>query len=121
MTSNDQNDAISRVWTSQEVDLIVADYMAMLTAQLRGEEYSKAAHRRALIALLQNRSEGSIERKHQNISAVLIELGFPYITGYKPLSNYQSLLYDRVAERVGGDRMLSLSVRSCLRELGKVS
>ncbi len=39
----------------------------------------------------------------QNISAVLIELGYPYIDGYKPLRNYQQLLYDVVSERVAAE------------------
>lgn len=42
--------------------------------------------------MLHNRSEGSIEFKHQNISAVLINLGLPFITGYKSQFNYQKLL-----------------------------
>src|SRR5262245_50151990 len=72
----------------------------MLEAQLRETKYSKTEHRRALSKLLNNRTDGSIERKHQNISAILIELGFPYVDGYKPLKNYQQLLYDAVASRV---------------------
>ena len=37
-------------WSRREVDLIVADYLAMLTRELTGQPYSKAAHRRELIA-----------------------------------------------------------------------
>ena len=51
--------------------------------------------------LLQGRSDPSIERKHQNISAVLLEMGLPFIDGYKPLRNYQRpLLPAVVAEAV---------------------
>ena len=85
-------------WSRVEVEAIVADYVAMLTAELRREPYSKTAHRRALAPLLDARSDGAIERKHQNISAVLIELGFPYIFGYKPLGNYQADGRDRLIE-----------------------
>lgn len=56
--------------------------------------------RRRLRAILTGRSDGAIERKHQNISAVSIELGFPYVRGYKPLSNYQRLLFDIVRDRL---------------------
>jgi hypothetical protein len=84
-------------WSWQEIDLIIADYMAMLTDELRGKSYNKSAHRRALKPLLHDRTDGSIERKHQNISAVLITLGYPYIPGYKPLGNYQALLREHVA------------------------
>ena len=55
-------------WSNTEVQLIVTDYFSMLTAELKGEDYSKAAHRRALLPLLANRSDGSVEFKHQNIS-----------------------------------------------------
>ncbi|MCB9267229.1 MAG: DUF3883 domain-containing protein [Lewinellaceae bacterium] len=81
-------------WSKQEVETIVADYFEMLKLELAGESYSKAARRRNLSSQLNNRSKGSIEFKHQNISAVLIKYGFPYILGYKPRSNYQGLLED---------------------------
>lgn len=58
---------------------------------------------------LTNRSDTAIERKHQNVSACLIDLGFPYIDGYKPLGNYQGLLYDVVADRLRADRPLRLA------------
>ena len=79
-------------WSKQEVEAIVADYFEMLSLELTGDSYSKAARRRNLSLQLNNRSEGSIEFKHQNISAVLLKYGFPYILGYKPRSNYQGLL-----------------------------
>ena len=83
-------------WTDIENDLIVADYFAMLADDVSGRPYSKAEHRRALLPLLNNRSEGSIEFKHQNISAVLVGLGEDRIPGYKPAFNYQMALEDAV-------------------------
>jgi len=85
--------------------LIVADYRHMLMLELSGQRYSKTEHRRALLPRLNNRSEGSIERKHQNISAALIALGCPCIRGYKPLSNYQTILFDAVEALVLRDRL----------------
>lgn len=61
----------------------------MLRFELDGQAFNKAEHRRALMVRLDNRSHSAIELKHQNISAVLIEMGIPYIDGYKPRSNYQ--------------------------------
>src|SRR5207248_2327106 len=88
-----------RPWTPGEVDLIVADYFAMLGAELSGEVYSKAAHNQDLRPRLNNRSKSSVEYKHQNISAVLIGMGLPYIDGYKPAKNYQrTLLTQAVGE-----------------------
>lgn len=103
-------------WSRVEVEAIVADYVSMLDAELRGESYSKTAHRRALSAMLDHRSDGSIERKHQNISAILIELGYPYIDGYKPLGNYQTLLFEVVKERVTQDRELAETVAASVTE-----
>ncbi|WP_415683615.1 DUF3883 domain-containing protein [Breoghania sp.] len=84
-------------WTDEENDLIVADYFAMLKADVMGHPYSKAAHRRALLPLLAGRSDSSIEFKHQNISAVLKGLGEDWIPGYKPAFNFQMALVDAVA------------------------
>ncbi|MBI2847139.1 MAG: DUF3883 domain-containing protein [Chloroflexi bacterium] len=87
-------------WTREEVEATVADYLAMLSAEHIGQEYSKAEHRRNLGKLLNNRSDGAIERKHQNISAILIELGLPYVDGYKPLRNFQQLLFEVIEDRL---------------------
>ena len=85
-------------WSNIEVELIVADYFNMLSAELAGKSFSKADHRKNLLPILNNRSEGSIEFKHQNISAVLANLGQPYIKGYLPRYNYQMLLEDKVLD-----------------------
>jgi len=83
--------------TDEENDLIVADYFAMLAEDMAGRPYNKAQHRRSLMPLLRSRTEGSIEFKHQNISAVLKGLGEDWILGYKPAFNFQMTLVDAVA------------------------
>jgi hypothetical protein len=83
-------------WTDSENDLIVADYFSMLTLELEKRTYNKAEHNRNLRLILTQRSEGSIEFKHQNISAVMVGLGKPWITGYKPLARFQASLVDAV-------------------------
>lgn len=93
-------------WSRTEVEATVADYLHMLLLELSGQTYSKTAHRRALLAKLDNRSGGAIEFKHQNISAILISLGCPYITGYKPRGNYQQLLREVIEERIAQDQLL---------------
>ena len=90
-------------WSLEEVAATVADYFEMLGHELRGESYSKKEHNRLLQRQLRARSAGAIEFKHQNISAVLIELGFPYIDGYKPRGNYQELLREEVVAHLDGD------------------
>lgn len=89
---------MSKNWTREEVEATVASHFSMLHAELSGTPYSKADHRRKLLPLLSGRSEQSIEFKHVNISAILIELRFPFISGYKPRFNYQGLLLDVVSE-----------------------
>jgi hypothetical protein len=83
-------------WTDTENDLIVADYFAMLAADVSGQAYNKAAHNRDLQAHI-GRNRSSIEFKHQNISAVLKGLGEDWISGYKPAFNFQMTLVDAVA------------------------
>jgi hypothetical protein len=90
-------------WTDAEVAALVADYFAMLRKEIAGQFYSKTEHRRALLRQI-NRSEGAIERKHQNVSAVLRKLGFPWIDGYKPLGNIQTSLGVAVAHLLRDER-----------------
>jgi len=93
-------------WDQIEVEATVADYLHMLLLELSGQTYNKTAHRRGLLAKLDNRTDGAIEFKHQNISAILISLGYPYITGYKPRGNYQQLLREVVEDRLAKDQLL---------------
>lgn len=103
---------MSDVWSREEVEAAVTDYFNMLAKELRGEPFNKAEHNRALQQMLKNRTRGSIERKHQNISAILIELGYPYIDGYKPLGNYQDLLRSVVEDRLPSANDLNQTVNS---------
>ena len=82
-------------WTTEENDLIVADYFAMLADDLVGHPYNKAKHNERLRTQIK-RTPGSIEYKHQNISAVLKGLGESWIPGYRPALNFQKTLVDAV-------------------------
>lgn len=57
-------------WSENEVKLIINDYFAMLLAEIQNWSYDKTEHRNLLIPQLSDRSKGSVEFKHQNISAV---------------------------------------------------
>ena len=83
---------MTEAWSQFECEAITRDYFNMFRKEVVGERYNKAEHRRALQKLLDSRSDGSVEYKHQNISAILLEAGYPYIPGYKPAFNYQGLL-----------------------------
>lgn len=90
-------------WSRDEVEATVSDYFAMLRSELAGRSYSKTAHNERLRRELSGRSRGSVEFKHQNISAVLVNCGLPFIRGYKPRQNYQQLLEAVVLEYLAGE------------------
>ncbi len=91
-------------WTEGEVKLIVEEYFKMLQLELNKHGYNKSAHRSFLLLKLNGRSEGSVEFKHQNISAILAQLGVPFISGYKPRFNYQQLLQKEVINYLSANR-----------------
>jgi hypothetical protein len=85
-------------WSRDEVEATVADYFQMLRRELAGISVNKSEHNARLRRLLADRSKGSVEFKHANISAVLALHGYPYIEGYKPRFNFQTLLEQVVLE-----------------------
>jgi hypothetical protein len=101
-------------WSREEVEATVSSYLEMLGEELRARPYNKSEFRRRLKALLNNRDDGAIERKHQNISAVLIALGYPWIDGYKPLNNYQKLLLIIVEERLHRESWLQIATEAAV-------
>ena len=104
-------------WSREEVGATVEDYFRMLELELRGEPYVKKAHNIALQRLLNGRSAGAVEFKHQNISAVLIAEGFPYIEGYKPRSNVQGLLRETVVAGLANAQALIDAVATAVSVL----
>ena len=103
-------------WSREEVEAVVADYLAMLAMELRQQPFNKAERNRQLRLMLRHRPKGSVERKHQNISAILLEFGYPYIDGYKPLGNYQNLLRQVVADRLSGATDLHKAVAAAVEQ-----
>src|ERR1700677_4183440 len=86
---------VGKPWQDEELDAIIADYFVMLAADLTGRPYVKSRHSAALMAQI-GRTHRSVEFKHQNISAVLDELGLPWIPGYMPKRNYQSAIFNAI-------------------------
>lgn len=107
-------------WSREEVEACVADYLRMLTLELSGQAYNKTAHRRALLTKLDGRSESSIEQKHRNISAVMEELGFPPIDGYKRLDNYQRLLIEVIEQQVAAHELLDRAAMAAVEQPAEV-
>ena len=102
----------------------MADYFAMLNSELHAQVYVKAEHNRN-IQQQTGRQRGAVEYKHQNISAVLSQLGFPWISGYKPAWNFQASLItgiERYLENNSGDSLLEvLAISDAKEDLIEVS
>lgn len=98
-------------WTREEVAAAVASYMQMLTLHLTGQRHDKTSFRKRLLTQLRGRSKGAIEKKHQNISAALLDLGCMFLPGYAPLTNYQSILLDEVAAYLARDSAFDAAAR----------
>ena len=88
-------------WSPTEIAAVVRSYLDMLALELAGQQYSKTAFRDSLIEQLQgSRSKGSIEFKHCNISAVMQQLGYPSIQGYKRRDNFQKSLVQEIEQQI---------------------
>ena len=97
----------SRDWTRAEVETAVADYLDMLAREIRGERVNKAQYNRELLERLDRRSKGAVEFKHQNISAVPIAEGFPYIDGCGSRKNTRSPIARTACSGSGSTRCSS--------------
>jgi Protein NO VEIN, C-terminal/EVE domain len=82
-------------WPVLEIQPTVAAYFTMLRAELAGTPYVKAHFNREVQAAT-GRSRRAVEDKFMNISAVLRDIGLPYIQGYKPYPNLQGALRTEV-------------------------
>ena len=98
-------------WTREEVEIIVAAYFEMLEKEQAGVPFSKAETRRRILPILENRTPAAIEFKNQNISGVLASIGQPYISGYLPANNYQSLLAEVVFDQLRTEPRIEESFR----------
>lgn len=94
-------------WTKGELHACIGAYFEMLRAEHAGWRYAKVDVVRRLLQRRPSRSHAAIERKFQNVSAVLDELGQPWIDGYKPLTHYQHDLRVALAERLRTEHRLA--------------
>src|SRR5260370_38021503 len=86
-----------RDWDRREIDAVVEAYFWMLGEQLAGRGFSKAdVVRRLHFAALAQRNNSAITRKFSNVSAILAEVGGPWVRGYTPLSHVQRALQTHV-------------------------
>ena len=78
-------------WSFEEIEAIVVDHFARLADDIAERPYIKAERNPALLSRIA-RNKGSIELKHQNMSAILLGFGQPWIAGYRPAENFQASL-----------------------------
>lgn len=89
LSHGDRTDA---PWTDPELLTCVTAYRTLWDAEQRGEKLNKSELRReALAGGLLGRAKGSYEFRMQNISALLDELGMPFVRGYLPRRNVGNL------------------------------
>jgi hypothetical protein len=101
-------------WSRLEVEACVADYLQMLALELNGQRFNKSERISALMGRLERRSKASVEYKFRNISAVMQELGWPPVSGYKALENYQLLLLEVVEAHLQTNATLQAAVESAV-------
>jgi hypothetical protein len=98
-------------WSDEETTRLVKLYLHMLDLQKAGklgrttkanpDHVSKATLVKAFMAD-SGRTKGSVETKLMNISASMVALGLPTVTGYKALSNRSKGLDDVVRATIQG-------------------
>lgn len=78
-------------WSVPEIRAAVDAYLKMLALELSGQKFVKTEENLALReSSLPTRTEGSVEFRMQNISAVLMKMHREFIKGYKPARNVGS-------------------------------
>ncbi|TJV18007.1 HNH endonuclease signature motif containing protein [Mesorhizobium sp.] len=81
-------DRSDKPWTDNELRICAEAYRRLWDAEQRGDRMNKSALRREVLeADLIGRVKGSYEFRMQNISALLDELGLPFVRGYLPRKN----------------------------------
>lgn len=84
-------------WTDAELDASVRVYLDMLRMDLEGTLFRKSHLIRALLdAELSGRSKGAIEYRMQNISALVFEMGIPFVRGYPPAMQVGTSVKERI-------------------------
>ena len=92
-------------WAADEIEIIVEDYLDMLQMEMKDQYFNKTERNEILQERL-GRTKGSIEYKHQNISAVMTMLGLPFVWGYKPRFNYQTRLCEVIEDKLKQDNLV---------------
>jgi 5-methylcytosine-specific restriction protein A len=86
-------------WSDQELEASVDAYLKMLDLEQSGQTFKKSVENQRLReGPLSKRSASSVEYRMQNISAVLEQMEFPRIIGYRPAKNIGAGISERIRE-----------------------
>ena len=84
-------------WSDAKLAAAVEAYLKMLAWEKSGQLFNKALENRLLReGPVAGRAKGSIEFRMQNISTVLVRMGWDRIEGYKPAKNVGSGVEQRI-------------------------
>lgn len=79
---------MSQPWSDAENDRLIAHYLQELQKELRGQGFLRGqTFLRPMVSPL--RTLKAVSYKTSNISAILVEMGLPALSGYAPLGHYQ--------------------------------
>ncbi|MBP0629920.1 HNH endonuclease signature motif containing protein [Cupriavidus sp. AcVe19-1a] len=95
-------------WSDAELEASVNAYKRMARAAAAGERINKSGIYRELETRY-GRAAGAFERRMQNISAVLQDLGSDWVPGLKPLKNVGPNVRPRIEALLGTFRIPKLS------------
>lgn len=80
--------------------------------QFNGQAFNKSRRIEDLMARLDGRSHSAVEYTLRNISAVMNDLEWPLVSGYKALANYQQLRVEVVVEQIQKDPRIEHAAQS---------
>jgi len=83
-------------WTDQELRSSIEAYFKMYSFEKAKTPYTKAELNRQLQKVLPNRNAKSIDRRWRNISAVLDNNKYPFVSGLKPSFHVGSAVEERI-------------------------
>ncbi|SFB49168.1 5-methylcytosine-specific restriction enzyme A [Pseudomonas simiae] len=86
-------------WSDSELAAAVEAYLKMSALEKSGQPFNKALENRLLReGPVAGRAKGSIEFRMQNISTVLVRMGWDRIEGYKPAKNVGTSVEERIRQ-----------------------
>jgi hypothetical protein len=83
-------------WTDPELQSSIEAYFKMFSHERNSTSYSKAELNRELQKTLPKRNSKSIDRRWRNISAVLVNNGYPFVSGLKPSFHVGSAVEEKI-------------------------